>query len=810
MLARLREKLLHGPRRPLAGVALAAIVGILLAEGYRALFVGHSDGGMAAWGALGLCVGCGWIWMRRRQAGWLWIAVAAGYGTLHLLGADPVPARTLARVLALPTDATAGGTAHVLHGTGTVLDVPRVLPSFAALPGRPVETKRRFTLRLERVQVDGWGWPCHADVSATWRDGPRALGPGDRLEITALAENLAPPRNPGEYDRAGHLRREGILSTMRIAGVMDGRVLPPASGVGRWVSLAPLRRVAGTVHGWMERTLSLDLSDDPEAASIVATTLLGLSSAPGLGPLENTFQRTGTLHYFAVDGLKLALVAFLLLRALPTVGVRRPWTGVCVLPLLVLYALATGLSVASARAVIFAAVLTGGEWLDRPAQPLNNLGAAAAGVLLCNTQGLFDLSFQLTFSVMLAILLLGRPLDQWLRRIGAPDPFLPPALFSKGFRAWEWLRQGTCGLTAVSVTAWLGTLPLMLGVFHLFSPVSLVANILTFPLAFAVLALGIFALVSGTLSTVLAVWFNNANWLVAKMFLGLVRFFDAVPGGSFAVAAPSHWHWPAPAATLVVYDFDRGRAASLRAGRAEWLLDAARLSEYSVGVLPCLRARAVERLDGGLLLTQSDADHLAAARLAVTDLHPAQIVESALSNHSPLLRDFHQFLADERRTETFCRRGDVLPLGDGVRGTVLYPPDDLSGRFRSAADRALVVQVEAAGWRVLLLTEGNGAAARWLTTQLPAGTLASEVLVTAGAVSPDLLAAVHPRLVVLRAPVVKEAADSKPAPPVEVPALPPTLPVFAQHDSGAVTLLIYPDHLEAEGFVDRHKVRLRK
>ena len=817
MRAWLTARWRRGPRRPLAAVALAAVAGITAAEVWRVRFLA-APGGVA--GAQGVATGvflllaAAALW--RRRAGWCWAALAAGYAALHLFASFPVPATTLARVLA-STAAVAGGhgplrpTAHVLHGMGIVADVPRLVPPPPEpLPGRPAGITWRFTLQLEDATVEGLRWPCHAAVTATWRNAPGTLAPGDRLEITALADNLAPPRNPGEFDQAARLRRQGILSGVRITGVADGRILPPVPGIRGFLSPAPFRRLAGQVHGWMEGTLRLDLGDDPEVSAVVSTALLGLSNPPGLGDLEPAFQRTGTLHYFAVDGLKLGLVAFLLLRTLSTLGVPRPWPGVLVLPLLAFYALATGLSAASIRAVLVAAVVIGGELLDRPTQPLNSLGAAAAGVLLWNPQQLFDLGFQLTFSVMLAIIALYGSLNRRLQRLGAPDSFLPPLLFSRAFQVWEAVRLRVCELVAVSVAAWVGSLPLMLLVFHLFSPVSLVANVVTFPLAFAVLALGVLSLSVAWFSTALAVWFNNANWLAAKTFLALVRCFDAVPGGSLAVPSPANWHWPVPAAELVVYDFERGRAASLRAGRAEWLIDTARAGEFSTGVLPALRARAVARLDGGLLLTQNDADHLAAARAAVTELYPSCVGESALPGFSPLSRDFHRFLAAQPRPETLLHRGQVLPLGDHVSATVLYPPDDLSGKFRTAADRALALRIDAADWRILLLTEGDGAAAHWLAAHQPPEALASTLLVTSGPVSPELLAAVRPRLLVLRPPIFKENAEEKPTPLPAIPPLPGSLPIFIQRETGAVTVLIYPDHLTATGFVDGREVVLPK
>ena len=816
MRAWVTAKLRGGPRRPLAGAALAAVVGIVLAENWRTHGI-HTlaDAFQAQRLALGAFVLLVAAWGWRRRAAWCWAAVAAGYATLHLFASAPVPAMTLARVLAAPppvlgpVSGALVSRSHVLRGVGIVTDVPRLVPPPPDLPGRPASTTWRFTLRLTDATVDNLRWPCHAAVSATWRDAPAALASGDRLEITALAENVAPPRNPGEFDRAARLRREGIFSEIRLTGIADGRRLPPAPGLARWFSSAPLHRLAGWVHGWMERTLRRDLADAPEVSAVVTTALLGLSNPPGLGDLEPAFQRTGTLHYFAVDGLKLGLVAYLLLQALKFSGLPRPWPGVLVLPLLLGYAFATGLSAASLRAVSVAVVLVVGELADRPISPLNSLGAAAAGVLLLNPPSLFDLGFQLTFSVMLAILLLVGPLNRRLQRLGAPDPFLPPLLFSRTFRAWESLRRRTGELVAVSAASWVGSLPVMLLVFHLFSAVSLAANVLTFPLAFAVLALGVLSLTAAAFSSLVSVWFNNANWLAAKGFLGLVRAFDAVPGGSFAVPSPANWHWPAPAAELVVYDFERGRAISLHAGRAEWLFDTARPGEFSGGILPALRARAVSGLNGGLLLTQNDADHLAAARAAVTELHPARIVESSLPAFSPLLRDFHTFLRHQGRDETFLHRGDLLPLGNGAQAAVLYPPGDLSGKFRTAADRALALRIDAAGWRILLLDEGNGAAAHWLLAHENSAALAGAILVTSAPVAPELLAAVHPRLLVLRPTVVKEATDRPVSPPPVAPAaLPVSLPTLDQRESGAVTLLLYPDHLQATGYVDGRSVTL--
>lgn len=816
---RLRSAWQRGVRQPLAGVALAAVAGIAVAEGWRGWFLPRfGDGSTASGVAVSLFVMLIALWWHCHRRGRLthatalfWGVVATAYAALHFLGSDPVAAGVLARRLAIPVTAAAAvddpenASAHILHVIGTVRDLPRRTP--ASNGG----ANWRFTAVLETAGIDGdHPQPCHAPVAVEWRDGPRAVDIGDRIELTALAENVAPPRNPGEFDEKTFLRRQGVLSGLRLSGLADGHLLNTRPTPGSWLTLPRfyILRAARRCHDWMANRLGDDLHDDPEASAVISTALLGLRDRPGLGPLEPAFQRTGTLHYFAIDGLKLGLVSLLLLRLLTFLRVPRPWPGVLVLPLLFGYALATGLGSASARAVLVAAAFLGGEALDRPVRPLNSLGGAAVVLLLFDTQQLFELGFQLTFLVVLTLLTCARPLQRWLERFGAPDPFLPVKLFSRTRKAWEWLRKKTCSLTAISLAAWLGSLPLMLVDFHFVSVLSPLANVVVFPFAFAVLALGVLSL-AGSAVWHVSVWFNNANWLMAKTLLFLVRAFDAVPGGSFGVAAPEHWHLQPPAAELVVLDLGRARAACLHAGPATWLIDAARPFEYTRGVQPCLRARGVQRLDG-LLLTQGDADHLAAAQLALAEFFPARVVDPALMTGSSTFRDFRKSLTEQSRPEISCRRGDSVSFTPGIEAHVLYPPNDLPGRVRAAADRALVLQIRAAGWRVLLLTEGDSAAGAWLLAHEPPVGLVSEVLVTAGPTIPaDLLAAVRPRLVVLRPPVAREPKSGQAR--VNVPeGILPAAATFRQIESGAVTLRLYPDRIEAQGFVDGRKVVLQR
>ncbi|MBV5332668.1 ComEC/Rec2 family competence protein, partial [bacterium] len=95
--------------------------------------------------------------------------------------------------------------------------------------------------------------------------------------------------------------------------------------------------------------------------------------------------------------------------------------------------------------------------------------AAGFVILAQATNELFSPGFQLSFAVVAAILLVAQPLQARIRRGLDPDPFLPVALWDR----WQKVRHdaggGLAGLLAVSVAAWLGSLPLTVYYFHMIS-----------------------------------------------------------------------------------------------------------------------------------------------------------------------------------------------------------------------------------------------------------------------------------------------------------------------------------------------------
>src|SRR4029077_13872486 len=218
-----------------------------------------------------------------------------------------------------------------------------------------------------------------------------------------------------------------------------------------------------------------------------------------------------------------------------------------------------------------ASILVGSYFFERRVFLPNSLAAAAFFILCWNTNELFSTGFQLSFAVVGAIVLLAEPLFRLFQRRAAPDPFLPQSLV-RGPRQWmhssyEWL----CGGASVSLAAWIGSLPLILWYFHLVTPISLLANLVVAPIAFFVLAVAILSLLITPLVPWVAIAFNNANWTLATLVIGIVQPFARVPGGHFYVN-PFEWT-ERFSAKITVLDLGAGAAVHLRTNGSDWLFD---------------------------------------------------------------------------------------------------------------------------------------------------------------------------------------------------------------------------------------------
>jgi competence protein ComEC len=643
--------LVSAPRQPFVGLALMAAAGIIVAE----LFPIPSIALLPATIILAICILAliGWP-----QLAVTYVVVATGFFLLHSFHTRNTEGQQLTDQL--------GRRPRVVTATGCVISEPKIAPSGFAT----------FLLMLKSVEFEGSKENTHAVWQVRWKGAPEF---GDELQLFGTAEPIAPPRNPGEFDMRSYLARRDVRRMLFVRYPEEGMLIRHGGN--------PVLRAAHTSREWMQTALCRDLENSPTVGSFLSGIILGIRhDTPE--DIEEPFQQTGTIHLFAVAGLHVGIVAALLWMVATVARLSRKWAAAFIIPSLFFYAAITGLHVPSLRAAVMASILVGGFFFDRKVFAVNSLAAAAFFLLAWDTNELFSTGFQLSFAVVGAIVLTADPLFTYLRQWTASDPFLPRTLL-RGRRAWiDSASQRLSRGASVSFAAWIGSLPLILWYFHLVTPISLLANLIVVPIAFFVLAIALLSLIATPLLPWLAVIFNNANWALATLVLGIVNLFAQVPGGHFYVGEP---HWPEKlVAKITVLDLGAGAAVHLHTGGADWLFDCGSQRTYERVVREYLHWKGVNRLSG-LVLTHGDALHLGGTAQLLDDFPRVRVLDNPARDRSTVHRHLQRSFRQRRIQPDALAAGDIFRLAPDITAQVLFPPRNFSSPISD--DQTLVIHL---------------------------------------------------------------------------------------------------------------------
>ena len=219
----------------------------------------------------------------------------------------------------------------------------------------------------------------------------------------------------------------------------------------------------------------------------------------------------GVAHVLAISGLHIGLVATLAYGAWWWLLARSQYVllmwsvpklaALFTLPVVLLYAGLAGGSVSTLRAVIMVAVFLTARLLDREGEVFRSLALAALIVSLIWPGAVFDVSFQLSFVAVLAIFLGLHRFQTWRdNRDKTRDG--DPSQWRQQIRRWAGLY------CLITLSATVGTLPLVATYFHTVPLVGFAANLLVVPF------LGSAAVVLGLVATALVFIHTGAATLV--------------------------------------------------------------------------------------------------------------------------------------------------------------------------------------------------------------------------------------------------------------------------------------------------------
>lgn len=436
----------------------------------------------------------------------------------------------------------------------------------------------------------------------------------------------------------------------------------------------------------------------------------------------------GATHVLCVSGLHVGFVLAGTLLAAGVLGISRRWLPVAVLPVLAFYALMTGMGPAVLRASVMIMAVLWAARLDRERDWPTALAMAAGLLLLYNPSFMFEIGFQLSFAATWGILYTGPPLNE---------------VFIKRWSLPRWVGTPL----VVTAAAQLGTLPLLMYYFNLFTPVAPLANLLLVPLVGVIMLAGFMGSAAGLIFLPAAGLINAGTGLLIDLFLWLAGLLNGIPGGTAYLATPPRpavllwyaglvlvveaargrfqltglhrpkqgavtaaglllilvifWPWSSTGGRMQVHFLDVGQGDSILVrfpGGQTMLVDAGgRPGEpeeaRQVGdavVVPYLHRLGINKLDA-LVVTHPHDDHAGGVPAVVDKLSVRALVLSRGPGYDDLLSQL-----ESKRVPVYrVGAGQMLRLDNRVEVLVLGPGNDAEVlRKNNLNDNSLVLRLE--------------------------------------------------------------------------------------------------------------------
>jgi competence protein ComEC len=221
--------------------------------------------------------------------------------------------------------------------------------------------------------------------------------------------------------------------------------------------------------------------------------------------LRQTFAATGASHILSISGLHFSIIYGILYFLFSFLGNHkkgRIFRQVIILPLLWLFVFLTGMGPSVIRAAVMISLWGFGNAFLYKSFTINTVGASAFWMLLHNPLNLYDIGFQLSYSAVMAILLI--------------NPYIV-----KLYESRNPLIQYVWELSCVSTSAQLGTVSLSMYYFHQFPLLFLVTNLFAIPMTAIILCLiPLFLLLQCLL--------GNNSWLMWPVHQSLSRFITGL------------------------------------------------------------------------------------------------------------------------------------------------------------------------------------------------------------------------------------------------------------------------------------------
>ena len=400
----------------------------------------------------------------------------------------------------------------------------------------PMEThdRTRIFLQTTYVHTPAASYRVTGRIRLSILETHREFRYGDRIRFFC---RLTPPRNfenPGRFDYVRYLAYRSVFATAVLSDDRGIIKIGHAEGNAVFLLMEGYRdKVRAAIDGCLP---------SPER-DVLKALVLGEKNTLA-EPVKERFAALGISHLLAISGLHVGIVALvtyalvmavlkLFYKILLYVDAGRLAVLVSIVPVL-FYCFIAGFHLPTIRAFIMMLTYVLGLLLGRPEDLLSTVFLAAFVILLCMPPALFDISFQLSFTAVISLIIIIPALRPLF--FVTSDRLVSDQEGSISGRAY----RVVIGLFLASTAAILGTLPLQALAFNRFSFMGFFANMLFVPfVGFLIVPAGLLATLFLPVCSPLSFLFYKATGLLIHQLLLVVSFWSGVETGQMHVVAPA-------------------------------------------------------------------------------------------------------------------------------------------------------------------------------------------------------------------------------------------------------------------------------
>jgi competence protein ComEC len=289
------------------------------------------------------------------------------------------------------------------------------------------------------------------------KDSIPSLRYGSTLVIQKPLQPISNSGNPGGFDYRQYCATQGIYHQVYLLpkdyGILAGEY---GKGFMKWL-LSTRNKILSILRKYIP---------GEKEAGVAEALLIGYRIDLDKD-LVRAYSNTGVVHIIAISGLHLGMIYGLMLFLLNPFN-KKKWIRwakpVFILIVLWGFSLLAGAAASILRSAVMFSFIVIGESLQRKTQVYNTLAASAFCMLLYDPYFLWDVGFQLSYLAVLSIMLFMKPI---YRQIYCSNKLLNAI--------WQ--------LNAITLSAQVLTLPVILFYFHQFPNLFLFTNFIAVPLS---------------------------------------------------------------------------------------------------------------------------------------------------------------------------------------------------------------------------------------------------------------------------------------------------------------------------------------